>query len=131
MAVSGMESMFRAMGLGQVLDMAKAMAENGTFDKMLKFVDEAESLRLKVEELIDEVKQMRRENAALLGINPKETSTGNDGLSVSEQTNNSAPYAMGQGIVPRLKPDPGPSNIYGTAGYDFRHSDGNAADCRD
>jgi hypothetical protein len=70
-ALSGMESMFRAMGLGQVLDMAKAMAENGTFDKILKFADEAESLRLKVEELIDEVKHMRRENDTLLGNIPE------------------------------------------------------------
>lgn len=73
-AMNGMEGMFRAMGLGQILDMAKAMAENGTFDKILKFSDEAENLRLKVEELIDEVKVMRRENAAQLG-NTEETAS--------------------------------------------------------
>ncbi len=65
MAVSGMESMFRAMGLGQVLDMAKVMAENGTFDKILKFSDEAEALGQSVRELIAEVKMMREQNVQL------------------------------------------------------------------
>jgi len=107
-ALSGMESMFRAMGLGQILDMAKSMAENGTFDKIIKFADEAESLRLKVEELIDEVKQMRRENAEKLGI---------EATTIISADSPVEPYSN-------------PADFNGTSGYDFRHSDANNADKR-
>jgi hypothetical protein len=53
---SGMEFMLRSMGLGQVLDMAKQLAENGTFDKVLKFADQMEAMQAKLEAIYEEIK---------------------------------------------------------------------------
>lgn len=35
----GMEMLLKSMGLGEVIDMAKTLAENGTLQKILEFAD--------------------------------------------------------------------------------------------
>jgi hypothetical protein len=43
-APSGMEIMFRSMGLGSIIDTAKQLAENGVFDKIIKFSEQTDGL---------------------------------------------------------------------------------------
>lgn len=45
-AVSGHEGMLRALGLGQVLDAAKQLADANTVQKIMKFADDLERLNL-------------------------------------------------------------------------------------
>ena len=60
MAQSGMEIMFRSMGLGQVLDMAKSLADKGVADKLVKFADDLDDMKSKVDEIHKEL--CRRNN---------------------------------------------------------------------
>jgi|SRR5215469_9377187 len=48
MAQSGIEMMLRSMGLSEVLDMAKHLAEQKTLEKILKFGDDLERLQATV-----------------------------------------------------------------------------------
>jgi hypothetical protein len=59
--LTGTEIMLRSMGMGEILDAAKALADNGTLTKILTFADHAESLVAKVEELNANVTAMRAE----------------------------------------------------------------------
>jgi hypothetical protein len=47
---SGMEIMLKSMGMGEVLDAAKHLANAGTLEKILKFADDAEGLTNEVRE---------------------------------------------------------------------------------
>lgn len=43
-AMSGPEMMLRSLGMGEVLDMAKALANDGTFNKILEFANKADEI---------------------------------------------------------------------------------------
>lgn len=49
--MNGPEMMLRSLGLGEVLEGAKKLAEAGTVEKILKFADELEGLRNDIGEI--------------------------------------------------------------------------------
>lgn len=57
-ASSGMEIMLRSMGLGEVLDMAKKLAEDGTLAKILAYADSAEKILAALERVEHELKRI-------------------------------------------------------------------------
>lgn len=58
---SGTEIMLRSLGMGEILDAAKSLADNGTLSKILTFADHAESIVAQIRELNDNVTAMRTE----------------------------------------------------------------------
>lgn len=49
---SGMESMLRSMGLGEVLDGANQLAQSGAIGKLIRFAEEAEAIRGQLAQLL-------------------------------------------------------------------------------
>lgn len=62
---SGTEIMLRSIGMGEILDAAKSLADSGTLAKILTFADHAESIVNLIEELNANVSAMRAELAAI------------------------------------------------------------------
>ena len=58
---SGTEIMLRSLGMGEILDAAKSLADNGTLNKILTFADHAESIVKQIAELNANVSAMRAE----------------------------------------------------------------------
>jgi hypothetical protein len=58
---SGTESMLRSLGMGEILEAAKSLADNGTLNKILTFADHAESIVKQIAELNANVSAMRAE----------------------------------------------------------------------
>lgn len=61
-SISGAEMMLRSLGMGEILDTAKALASDGTFQKIIEFAKQAEEFQKtlkEVKELLDEIKQER------------------------------------------------------------------------
>jgi hypothetical protein len=50
-APSGMEAMLRAMGLGQIIEVANQLATSGAVEKILKFASEADELNRKLDRI--------------------------------------------------------------------------------
>lgn len=50
---SGAEMLLRSMGMGDVIEMAKRFATDGTLDKIVKFVDDMERQNELLERLLD------------------------------------------------------------------------------
>lgn len=62
--MEGPERLLRSMGLGQILDMAKALAEAGTLQKIVQFADDLEQVKKTLAEIKSELGS-RKENVGL------------------------------------------------------------------
>lgn len=49
--MSGVEMMLRSVGMGQVLDMAKSLATDGTFQKIISFAEKADQFQKTLERM--------------------------------------------------------------------------------
>lgn len=98
--ISGTEMMLRSMGLGEVLDMAKSLAAQGTLDKVLKFANDLDKL-----------------NATLARIEATLAATGpaNGPALPGPSPENSGPFP------------PGPVGLEAECGPDRQPGDGSAA----
>jgi hypothetical protein len=54
----GIEIMLRSMGMGEILDMARRLADEGTVMKILAFANGLEALNAKLETVIDRLDRM-------------------------------------------------------------------------
>lgn len=76
-AQSGAEIMLRSLGLGEIIDVAKSMAESGVFEKIVLFAETAEEIKkqlTRVEEKLDALVQSKAGEPATMG------EAGTDGL---------------------------------------------------
>lgn len=55
---SGMEIMLKSMGMGEVIEAAKALANAGTLEKILKFADEVEGINEKLAIILDKLDRL-------------------------------------------------------------------------
>jgi len=59
---SGAELMLRSLGMGEILEAAKALANAGTLEKILKFADAVDPINKKLDLIYEE---LRRRNSDL------------------------------------------------------------------
>lgn len=78
-APSGMEIMLRSMGLGEVLDMAKKLAEDGTLAKILAYADSAEKILAALERVEHELKRISPDHRVAGEPGPEPGSGSSDG----------------------------------------------------
>lgn len=65
-SVSGVEMMMRSFGLGEIIDMAKQFANDGTFNKIVEFAEKADDIKravMRVEEKLDALIQQEAARA--------------------------------------------------------------------
>lgn len=53
--MNGTEMLLKSMGLGDVIDMAKQFATDGTLQKILTFADNLEALNAKLEKIVEAI----------------------------------------------------------------------------
>jgi len=72
-AASGMEMMLRSMGLASVLDAAKALAQSGAVQKIMKFADDLEGTNEQLNERLARIEER-------LGLSPWDAGKFGDGV---------------------------------------------------
>lgn len=65
MGQSGMEMMLRSMGMGDALDAAKALATDGTIQKIIKFADDTDALLAEMRKTNERLERIENALAAL------------------------------------------------------------------
>lgn len=63
--LSGMEMMLRSLGMGEILDLAKSLAEDGTFGKIIEFADKADDILKALERVEHELKLAREQREGM------------------------------------------------------------------
>lgn len=56
--MNGMEIMLKSMGLGDVIEMAKGLADNGTLDKIVRFADCLDDLTARLDRIESYMEKM-------------------------------------------------------------------------
>lgn len=59
-AMSGMETMLRSLGMGEMLDTAKQLAHDGTFQKIIEFAEKADKMQATLDRIEDRLNAMAR-----------------------------------------------------------------------
>jgi len=116
----GMEMMLRAAGLGQVLDMANALAASGTIDKILNFADQLselqksiQAMRVRQELMLDKLVQLSRDLEDEI-----EQRRGLFSEEADRRTERSGQVMAGDTDSDGPAPGPGASRVVRTAGFD-------------